>query len=587
MLDGFSRRMTALQGDARRKELRTGFKNHFGDVRELRFVPKMRFEHDLYGPLVGRRDYVPDFSKNLFEASVCESAKIGDKFDFVHSEVDRGFCLEALDVGIGCAERKADWTNHLQITAFNQVVGAFRETARDDNRPISFSARGSAEGLNVFGGRIRLGQEQFNTRIQIGVHHGIVMDFIATAKGERFQQSTPQCLFRRRQVWFGTSQSLVSSYRQALASFFDMEKIAAPATGTGTANATKRRAAAPAGEMSARERFLRAAVCDPVDFPPVWLMRQAGRALPEYRELKEKYPFLELVRTPELATEVTLQPIRRFGFDAAILFSDILVVPEAMGQGYRFRESGGVQMDFSIASEADIERLEVDAVVERLSYVPAAIRMIKSELGGRTALIGFAGSPWTLANFMLEGGSFKEPSKALTLLKSQPCVLRKLLEKLTFAVTEFLRMQLTAGVDAIQIFDSHGGLLPTALFRAGSGLWMERILRDLKREVPVILFSKGTRAWQELAYSGANVIGVDHGIPLRDAVAQLPTTVAVQGNLDPGMLMGETSLVARETQRLISVMRGRPGWIFNLGHGLPPGANLDCIYTLIETLRSH
>jgi uroporphyrinogen decarboxylase len=292
-----------------------------------------------------------------------------------------------------------------------------------------------------------------------------------------------------------------------------------------------------------------------------------------------------LVRTPELATEVTLQPIRRFGFDAAILFSDILVVPEAMGQGYRFRDTGGIAMDFAISSEDDIDRLSVDAIAERLAYVPAAVRMIKSALNGRTALIGFAGSPWTLANFMLEGGSSRNPSTALTLLKDQPCIYKNLAEKLTTAVIEFLRMQITAGVDAIQIFDSHGGLLPPGLFRAGSGLWMERIIRALKRKMPVILFSKGTRAWQELAGSGANAIGIDHGIALRDAVAQLPPTVAVQGNLDPSLLIGESALVASETQRLMAAMHGRPGWIFNLGHGVPPGANLDCISALVDTLR--
>ena len=366
-----------------------------------------------------------------------------------------------------------------------------------------------------------------------------------------------------------------------------MQRIAEPENTAQTLTVvSKRRTFASFETLSSRERFLRATVCEPVDVPPVWLMRQAGRALPEYRKLKEKYTFLDLVRTPELATEVTLQPIRRFGFDAAILFSDILVIPEAMGQGYSFRESGGVAMDFSICSDEDINRLSVEGIAERLAYVPAAIRMIKSELSGRTALIGFAGSPWTLANFMLEGGSCKEPIRALTLLKAEPEKYRKLAEKLTQAVIEFLRMQITAGVDAIQIFDSHGGLLPGPLFRAGSGLWIERILHAIKREVPTIVFSKGTRAWEELAYSGANVIGIDHGISLVDAVAELPTTIAVQGNLDPGLLTGEPALVAEKTKELISSMRGRPGWIFNLGHGLPPGANIDCIHTMIDTLRS-
>src|SRR5690348_14582753 len=161
-----------------------------------------------------------------------------------------------------------------------------------------------------------------------------------------------------------------------------------------------------------RERFLNACACAPVDRPPVWLMRQAGRALPEYRALKEKHSFLELVQTPELATEVTLQPIRRFGFDAAILFSDILVLAEGLGQPYKFRDRGGIEMDFLIRSPADIERLEVERVTERLQYVAKALPSIKSALGGQTALIGFAGSPWTLANFMVEGGGVKEYTRA-------------------------------------------------------------------------------------------------------------------------------------------------------------------------------
>lgn len=335
-----------------------------------------------------------------------------------------------------------------------------------------------------------------------------------------------------------------------------------------------------------RERFLRACACEPTDFPPIWLMRQAGRALPEYRALKEKHTFLELVRTPELATEVTLQPVRRFGFDAAILFSDILVVPEAMGQGYHFRETGGVSMDFVIESERDIDRLQTDAIRERLAYVPAALRLIKPELKGNHALIGFAGSPWTLANFMLEGGSAKEPKKSLELLQQQPELYRKVAEKLTVAIIEFLQMQIAAGVEAIQIFDSHGGLLPPPLFRAGSGLWIERIVQALNKLVPVIVFSKGTRAWKELASCGAQVIGIDQNVGLKEAVANLPRSMAVQGNLDPSLMVGEPTLVASEARRLMKEMRGRPGWIFNLGHGLPPATNLDCIYALIDTIRS-
>src|SRR6266404_1297106 len=187
---------------------------------------------------------------------------------------------------------------------------------------------------------------------------------------------------------------------------------------------------AGAAVLNRRRRFLDACHCRPVDHPPIWLMRQAGRALPEYRALKDKYSFLELVQTPELAAEVTLQPIRRFDFDAAILFSDILVIAEGMGQKYTFRDQGGIEMEFVLNSAADIDRLEVEAVTERLQYVAKALPLVKAALGGRTALIGFAGSPWTLANFMIEGGGVKEYGKAKALFYSDRKLFSRLMEKL-------------------------------------------------------------------------------------------------------------------------------------------------------------
>src|SRR6266702_5391270 len=219
---------------------------------------------------------------------------------------------------------------------------------------------------------------------------------------------------------------------------------------TGRALGSQQRAPAT---LSSRQRFVDACHCRSVDYPPVWLMRQAGRALPEYRALKQKYSFLELVQTPDLAAEVTLQPIQRFDFDAAILFSDILIAAEGLGQAYRFRDEGGIEMDFLLKSSGDIQRLEVEAVAERLQYVAGALNLIKSDLSGRTALIGFAGSPWTLANFMLEGGGVKEYSKAKALFYSDPKLFSRLMEKLTQAIAGFLQLQIDAGVDAVQIFD--------------------------------------------------------------------------------------------------------------------------------------
>ncbi len=338
---------------------------------------------------------------------------------------------------------------------------------------------------------------------------------------------------------------------------------------------------------TSRDLFLDACHCHPTEHPPIWMMRQAGRCLPEYRALKEKYSFLELVRTPELAAEVTLQPIRRFGFDAAILFSDILVVPEAMGQGYHFREGGGIQMEFTVRDATDIARLTTDSIEERLQYVTNALRLIKPSLSGRAALLGFAGSPWTLANFMLEGGSTKHHTRALQLLVQDRPLFDRLMEKLTTVVTRFLQMQIAAGVDAIQLFDSHGGLLPHELFAAGSGDWLRRIISEIDDSVPVIVFSKGARDWNTLLNLGANVIGIDQHFSLSQARQIIPADVALQGNLDPLFLTDFTPQeVAAKVQHLLEVMRGRPGYIFNLGHGVPPGASLENIAAVIDTVRN-
>ncbi len=314
-------------------------------------------------------------------------------------------------------------------------------------------------------------------------------------------------------------------------------------------------------------------------------MRQAGRALPEYRALKEKYSFLQLVQTPELAVEVTLQPIRRFQFDAAILFCDILVVAEGLGQGYQFREPGGISMDFLLQSASDIERLEVSAVTQRLQYVAKALSLVKESLAGQTALLGFAGSPWTLANFMMEGGGVKEYTKAKALFYSDRALFCLLMEKLTQAISRFLNMQIEAGADALQIFDSLGGLLSEGEFMAASGQWMKQTVNALDGKVPVIVFSKGIGNWGELAGIGARIIGVDSNVRLAHVRDKLPGNVAIQGNLDPLLLSADPASVAAETRRIISEMRDRPGHIFNLGHGVPPTAKLENIQCLVETVR--
>jgi len=353
---------------------------------------------------------------------------------------------------------------------------------------------------------------------------------------------------------------------------------------TATGNAS---AAAPAAVVgNSRERMLTALNLGAVDRPPVWLMRQAGRCLPEYRELKKEYTFRELIHTPELAAEITVQPIRRFGFDAAILFSDILVVPEALGQGFRFRDTGGVEMKFTLQSQADIEKLDATEVAGRLQYVASALRAIKKELGGRTALLGFAGSPWTLANFMLEGGSSNEFTKALELFRKDRRAFDLLAGKLAAAVTEFLQLQIDSGVDAVQLFDSLGGLLPGEDFEAASGSWMRQIIEGLRGQVPVIVFAKGVRRWNDLVKTGAKALGIDHGIDILEASRNLPASVALQGNFDPDLLTAATpATVAAEAKVLLKKMRGRRGYIFNLGHGVPAEAKLENLEALVGAVK--
>ncbi len=365
---------------------------------------------------------------------------------------------------------------------------------------------------------------------------------------------------------------------------------------------------APSG-LTNRQRFLAAARCQPVDRPPVWLMRQAGRALPEYRKLKETYTFVQLVQNPELAVEVTLQPVRRFGFDAAILFSDILVIPEAMGQPYRFKETGGVIMDFAVMNRTDIEKLSVERVVERLSYVDQALRMLRKELGDQTALIGFSGSPWTLATFMMEGASVPKYSRALQLFREDPKTYFLLAEKLTLAVTAYLKMQIATGIDALQIFDSHGGHLAATEFSEASGRWMRDIITALGTPAsgpaglqnsaqragsetgapPVIVFSFGTHGnWNDLISTGANVIGIDWQFSLAKARQIIPEGIGLQGNLSPALISDATpEVVGRETKTILETMRGRNGHIFNLGHGVTPAAKLENIAALVETVRNH
>lgn len=336
-----------------------------------------------------------------------------------------------------------------------------------------------------------------------------------------------------------------------------------------------------------RKRFLNAATCKPVDRPPIWMMRQAGRSLPEYMKLKEGYKFTELVQNPELAAEVTLQPIRRFGYDAAVIFSDILVISEAMGAKYELLDKGGVQVDFSLNSKADIEKLNPANVLDHIAYTPEAIKLVRKELGDERAIIGFAGSPWTLASFMVEGGSSRENTRSRALLYNEPELFNTLLEKITEATIIYLKAQIKAGADVVQLFDSQGGTLAPDLFWNVSGQWMKQIIDAIDGEVPTIVFARNVHHnWNEVVDTGAHTLGIDWSINLRQTADLLPDTVAVQGNLDPALLLAKPEVAAAETQRIMNEMKGRDGFIFNLGHGVPPDAKIDTIKAIAETVQN-
>ena len=340
--------------------------------------------------------------------------------------------------------------------------------------------------------------------------------------------------------------------------------------------------------MTSRERFHAAISCTPLDRPPIWVMRQAGRYLPEYRALKAKSSFLEMVRTPALAAEVTLQPLQRFALDAAILFSDILVIPEALGQGYKFRDAGGIAMDFRLETRAQIDALApADAVPERLRYVAAALALLKKELAGSHALLGFGGSPWTLATYMVEGGSSDEFERIKLFFYTERATFDALLEKLTAALIAYFKMQIAAGADAIQIFDSWGGIIAGPDYEAASLRWIRQIIAALPREFPVILYAKGTAPHlTDQAFTGARVLSVDWTSDLAIVRRTLPANVAVQGNLDPVLLNTTPDIVRRESTRLLEAMRGTRGHIFNLGHGIMPQAKIECMTALVETVTT-
>lgn len=325
------------------------------------------------------------------------------------------------------------------------------------------------------------------------------------------------------------------------------------------------------------DRFLRALLKEPVDVTPVWMMRQAGRYLPEYRASRERAgDFMGLCTNPERACEVTLQPLERYPLDAAILFSDILTIPDAMGLGLYFETGEGPKFKKPVRTEADINALKVIDPEQDLPYVLDAVKTIRRELNGRVPLIGFSGSPWTLATYMIEGGSSRDFRRAKQMLYNQPQLLHSLLDLLAQSVIKYLNGQILAGAQAVQIFDTWGGALSHAAYQEFSLLYMKKIVDGLiteheGRRVPVILFTKGGGQWLELlADTGATCLGLDWTTDIGMARKRVGDRVALQGNMDPTILYASPERIREEVGGILAAYGQGAGHVFNLGHGITP-----------------
>ncbi len=339
------------------------------------------------------------------------------------------------------------------------------------------------------------------------------------------------------------------------------------------------------------DRFLRALRCEPVDCTPVWLMRQAGRYLPEYRATRAKAgSFLQLAKNPQLACEVTLQPLDRYALDAAILFSDILTVPDAMGLGLTFAEGEGPQFERPVRSAADVARLGVPDIGAELGYVTDAVTLIRRELGGRVPLIGFSGSPWTLACYMVEGGGSERFARIKGMMFDDPATLQKLLQINARAVIAYLAAQIEAGAQAVMVFDTWGGVLAPASFREFSLRWMAMIAAELPRgegasRVPLILFAKGVHQLEAIADTGCEAVSLDWTIDLSEARERIGARVALQGNLDPVTLLAGDEAVRHGVAEVLASYGKGPGHVFNLGHGITPDVNPERVTTMVDAVH--
>jgi len=336
--------------------------------------------------------------------------------------------------------------------------------------------------------------------------------------------------------------------------------------------------------------FMKALRREPTERTPIWMMRQAGRYLPEYRATRARAgSFLKLAGNPELACEVTLQPIERYGFDASILFSDILILPHAMGLGLGFKPGEGPFFERPIRTPADIDKLPTPDPNDDTGYVMDAVRLIRKNLPAGTPLIGFAGSPWTVATYMIEGRSSKDFATAKGLLLGEPTAAQQLMNHLADTTAAYLIAQVEAGADALMIFDSWGGALSPKLYRDYSLASQQRIVDQLKKacpDTPLILFGKGCGQHLELiADTGCQALGVDWTMDMSEARRRVGDRVALQGNLDPAVMLTSPEIIQREARRVLESFGEAPGHIFNLGHGITPGVPPEHVQVLVETVR--
>ena len=340
--------------------------------------------------------------------------------------------------------------------------------------------------------------------------------------------------------------------------------------------------------------YIRALLRQPTERTPIWVMRQAGRYLPEYRQLRgEAGSFMNLCTNPELACEVTLQPLRRFPLDAAILFSDILTIPDAMGLGLYFAEGEGPKFERVISSAGDVEKLKRPDPATSLAYVMDAVALIRKELNGDVPLIGFSGSPWTLATYMVEGGSSKAFAKIKSMIYGEPKTAHLLLDKLADAVIDYLNAQIESGAQAVQIFDTWGGVLAPDMFREFSLRYLEKIVAGLHRSydgktIPVVLFCKGCNSHLEaIADTGCDGLGVDWTITLSEARTRVGDRVSLQGNLDPAIMLTNPDIIENQVRVTLASYGKGSGHVFNLGHGITPEVDPQHMTVLTESVRQY